>query len=260
MDIKIIVAAHRRCEMPPDGVYLPVQVGKALRPAPVPGWQGDDEGENISAKNPYYSELTAVYWAWKNLKADYVGLAHYRRHFSSPVPSGGGKWGGVLSGAQAEELCGEHDIVLPRRRRLYIETVYSHYDHTFFGEQFDRVREIIGRRCPGYLEAFDRHMRSRSEHLFNMFIMKRELFDRYCGWLFPILGELESCYDLESMDAFQARLVGRVSERLLDVWIDKNGYGYKEIGYVYFGGGNMHRKVWGFLMAALFHRRYRRSF
>ena len=141
-----------------------------------------------------------------------------------------------------------------------IETVYSHYDHTFFGEQFDRTRGIISRRCPEYLDAFDKKMKSRSEHLFNMFIMKKMLFDQYCEWMFPILEELEASYDLKSMEPFQARLIGRVSERLLDVWINKNQLKYKEVGYIYFGKNNMHKKIWGFLMAAIFHKRYKQSF
>lgn len=88
-------------------------------------------------------------------------------------------------------------------------------------------------------------MKSRSEHLFNMFIMKKMLFDQYCEWMFPILEELEASYDLKSMEPFQARLIGRVSERLLDVWINKNQLKYKEIGYIYFGKSNMHKKDLG---------------
>lgn len=171
-----------------------------------------------------------------------------------------GGWNSVLTGKQAEILCRKHDIILPKKRNLYIETVYSHYDHTFFGEQFDRTRGIISRRCPEYLDAFDKKMKSRSEHLFNMFIMKKMLFDQYCEWMFPILEELEASYDLKSMEPFQARLIGRVSERLLDVWINKNQLKYKEIGYIYFGKSNMHKKIWGFLMAAIFHKRYKQSF
>ena len=114
-----------------------------------------------------------------------------------------------------------------------MKTVYSHYDHYFWGEQFDRTRGIISRRCPEYLDAFDKKMKSRSEHLFNMFIMKKMLFDQYCEWMFPILEELEASYDLKSMEPFQARLIGRVSERLLDVWINKNQLKYKEVGYIY---------------------------
>ena len=82
MDIKILVASHKKAEMPEDSMYLPVHVGRALYPDREFGYQSDAEGDNISIKNPYYCELTALYWAWKNLKADYVGLAHYRRHFS----------------------------------------------------------------------------------------------------------------------------------------------------------------------------------
>lgn len=259
MDIKILVASHKETEMSQDSMYLPIHVGKILHPEKDFGYQSDADGDNISAKNPYYCELTAVYWAWKNLTVDYVGLAHYRRHFSfKSVHSGG--WRALLTKEQAEELCTEYDIVLPKRRKLYIETVYSHYDHTFYGEQFDRTREIIARRCPEYLEAFDKKMKSRSEHLFNMFIMRKNLFDQYCTWLFPILEDLEKYYDLENMDPFQARLIGRVAERLLDVWISRNHLPYKEIGYIYFGKSNMHKKIWGFLMAAIFHKRYKQSF
>lgn len=259
MNIKVLVASHKEVEMPTDSMYLPIHVGKALHPDKEFGYQSDAEGNNISAKNPYYCELTAMYWAWKNLQVDYVGLAHYRRHFSFKSVHHGG-WRNVLTQTQAEELCKNCDIVLPKRRNLYIETVYSHYDHTFYGEQFDRTREIMGKRCPEYLDAFNQKMKSRHEHLFNMFIMKKELFNQYCEWLFPILEELESYYDLKNMDPFQARLIGRIAERLLDVWINKNQLQYKEIGYIYFGKSNMHKKIWGFLMAAIFHKRYKQSF
>lgn len=130
MDIKILVASHKKAEMPEDSMYLPVHVGRALYPDKEFGYQSDAEGDNISIKNPYYCELTALYWAWKNLKADYVGLAHYRRHFSLKTVHRGG-WNSVLTGKQAEILCRKHDIILPKKRNLYIETVYSHYDHTF---------------------------------------------------------------------------------------------------------------------------------
>ena len=43
----------------------------------------DDEGENISEKNDKYCELTAQFWAWKNIHdADYYGFWHYRRFMS----------------------------------------------------------------------------------------------------------------------------------------------------------------------------------
>ena len=43
---------------------------------------GDNVGDNISEKRLKYGELTVQYWAWKNQKADYYGLCHYRRYLS----------------------------------------------------------------------------------------------------------------------------------------------------------------------------------
>lgn len=83
MKIQILVAAHKKFPMPTAAGYLPVLVGaKKNYKADIP-YQRDDEGDNISEKNPNYNELTAIYWAWKNLKdVDAVGLVHYRRLFS----------------------------------------------------------------------------------------------------------------------------------------------------------------------------------
>ena len=82
MKIKILVAAHKKFPMPEVEGYLPVLVGAKKNYKPDIPYQRDDEGENISEKNPNYNELTAIYWAWKNLKdVDAVGLVHYRRLF-----------------------------------------------------------------------------------------------------------------------------------------------------------------------------------
>ncbi len=258
MNIKILIAAHKQCEMPNDNLYLPIHVGKALNPQKDFGYQSDNTGSNISMKNPYYCELTAIYWGWKNLNVDYIGLAHYRRHFS--LRKKGKDWDSILTSAEAESLCKQYDLILPKKRKLYIETVYSHYDHTFDGKQFDNTRKIIATKCPEYLESFDKLMKSRSQHLFNMFIMKKELFNKYCEWLFPILEELETYYDLKNMDPFQARLIGRVSERLLNVWVMKNNLKYKEINYIYFGKSNYAKKILGFIMAKFFGKKYKQSF
>lgn len=76
---------HKPYRTPDDPAYLPLHVGAALHPDVLPGIQGDDEGDNISRLNASYSELTALYWMWKNCDADYKGLVHYRRLFASPV-------------------------------------------------------------------------------------------------------------------------------------------------------------------------------
>ena len=77
--VKIIVATHKKYEMPKDDIYIPLHVGAEGKEDI--GFIKDNTGDNISEKNPYFCELTGLYWAWKNLNADYIGLVHYRRHF-----------------------------------------------------------------------------------------------------------------------------------------------------------------------------------
>ncbi len=256
MDIKIIIAAHKPYWMPPDHIYFPIHVGKTGKKDI--GFPGDDTGDNISQKNPNYCELTGLYWAWKNLDADYIGLAHYRRHFS--LKKGKDKKASVLTREQLEPILTTTDVILPKRRDYYIETIYSHYAHTHDGTHLDKTKAIISERFPDYLESFDRVMKSRGGHRFNMLIMKRELLNEYCAWLFEILFELEKQIDTSGMTAFDARLFGRVSECLLDVWIYKNHVPYKEINYIYMEPIKWVKKIGCFLGAKFMGRKYSTSF
>ena len=81
MDIKVIVATHKQYRMPSDNCYMPLHVGKQGKVDL--GYLGDDSGDSISEKNGHYCELTGLYWAWKNLKSDYIGLVHYRRYLAN---------------------------------------------------------------------------------------------------------------------------------------------------------------------------------
>lgn len=257
MNIKILIAAHKKSDFPADDVYLPVQVGKELHPDIDLGIQPDNVGDNISAKNPYYSELTAIFWAWKNLDADYVGLVHYRRYMG--IRKGKDVLSCVLNNRETQELCAQNEIILPKKRRYYIETIWSHYKHTHDISHLEKTRKILAADSPDYLEAFDAVMHRTWAHMFNMFIMKKDLMNEYCAWLFPILFKLEQQVDLKGLSAFDARLFGRVSEFLLDVWILKNKLTYKEVPMLQIGDVNMPTKVKSFLMAKFFGRKYSQS-
>lgn len=255
--IKIITAAHKPYPIPDDPMYLPVQVGATGRDSI--GYQRDDEGENISYLNPYYCELTGLYWGWKNLDADYIGLAHYRRHFQAKK-KGETPFESVLTTEEAENLLKTTDIILPKKRHYYIETLGDHYAHTHYKKDLDKTRAIIARLYPQYLTAFDRHLKARSGHMFNMFIMKKELVDSYCSFLFPVLKELQKQVDYITYDDFQARLFGRISELLLDVWIETNHLAYKEVPMISMEPVPWLKKGTAFLRAKFFGRKYEGSF
>ena len=144
-DIKIIVATHKKYQMPTEEIYIPIHVGaegkEKLEYVP------DNTGENISVKNPYYCELTGLFWAWKNLDAEYIGLVHYRRYFTQkPITltkSEQEKFKIVLNQKEVEDILNTTDIILPKKRRYFIETLYSHYKHTLHVETLEETRKIV---------------------------------------------------------------------------------------------------------------------
>ena len=230
-DIKIIVAAHKKYQMPKDEMYVPVQVG-AEGKEKIEKYKQDNIGKNISNKNPYFCELTGLYWAWKNLNADYIGLVHYRRHFTKNVKIPNEekeRFEIVLTKEQANNILNNCDVILPKKRKYYIENIYDHYKHTLYVEPLDITRDIIKEKYPEYLNEFDKLHKRTSAHMFNMFIMKKDILNDYCNWLFDILYELEKRVDNTKYDAFHGRFYGRVSELLLDVWINKNNIKYEEV-------------------------------
>ena len=86
-DIKIFVS-HRidlNSVTIDNPLYIPVRCGATFderTEEEIGGMLGDDTGDNISEKRDSFCELTVQYWAWKNVKADYYGLCHYRRYLS----------------------------------------------------------------------------------------------------------------------------------------------------------------------------------
>ena len=248
MEIKarIVVATHKEFPMPKDDIlYLPVLVGAEKNYKNYMSYQRDDQGENISCKNPNYNELTAMYWAWKNLKSiDAIGLVHYRRYFSIGHKR---SLAGVLSQAQLEHLLKNADVVVPKRRKYYIETNYSHYIHAHHREPLDKTREIIKDYYPSYLKDFDLIMSRRSAHMFNMCVMKKCIFNSYCEWLFDILRRLEKEISISGYSAQESRVYGYVSELLMDVWISNRHVNYVEVPWIQLGKRHLFKKTINFL-------------
>ncbi len=263
-DIKIAVATHKPYRMPSDPVYLPIQVGAALHPDLDFGFQKDDEGDNISNRNPFYCELTALWWLWKNCDARYKGLVHYRRHFRTldrSMSCSSDRFQRIATAGDYKALIKTGaEIVLPKKRNYYIETVYSHYDHTFDGRQFDIAHNVLVHRCPEFVPAWDKLMAGRRAYLYNMFVMRSDLVDKYCTWLFPLLADLENMIDSSSMDAFQARWIGRVAERFLNVWVETKGLNVAELATLSPEPVDWLSKGRGFLAAKFLGKKYERSF
>ncbi len=226
--ICILVATHKKYRMPSDKIYMPIQVGKAGKEQLDLSYIGDDTGDHISHLNADLSEMTALYWGWKNMHCDYIGLVHYRRHFRLRRKLG--TFRSILTGDEAKSLLRDSDIVLPRKRFYFFDTLYKHYEGYDFALDTDLplFRALIAETGSDYAEAFDRVMKRHSGHMCNMFIMKKELADAFCEWAFPILIRFDRRIDQNRY----SRIPSYVAEHMLDIWIERNRYSYVECGDV----------------------------
>lgn len=240
----MMTVTHKNASIPEMKGYYPMLVGPKKDELVFSTYFRDDQAENIAKKNANYSELTALYWAWKNLDADYIGLTHYRRYFMSAKNKQM-----IVSIEELSELFEQVDIILPKKRNYYIETTWSHYQHNHNIEDLLKTKSIITNKYPEYLLAFEAMMKRRKSHRFNMLIMKKDKFDAYCDWLFAILSELETQVDLSSYDAYQTRIYGFISERLLDVWLTQKQYSYRELPFKFTEKQNWLKKGTHFVKA-----------
>ena len=219
MKFSIFVATHKKFEFPLPDNYIPILVGSYKSDLSI--YQRDDDGEfQISYKNKNYCELTGLYWIWKNIRTDYVGLCHYRRYFIN-------RKNALVDERDIKMDLSRYDIILPKKY-YYLQNNYSNYKKRHHIKDLDLCRDIIEEICPEYIRSFDRVMGRNFLYLYNMFICKKELIDEYCNWLFSIFDVLETKIDLENYDDYQSRVYGFLSERLFNVWIDHKQLKIKE--------------------------------
>ncbi|RRG17684.1 DUF4422 domain-containing protein [Weissella viridescens] len=224
--MKIIVAAHKPYEMPDDPIYQPVYVGSALKTDRPAGYIGDDTGKNMSEMNPYYNELTAMYWAKYNLQdEDIIGLAHYRRYLGSKASH---ELKDVLTESQIREGLAAHDVLLPKCRNYYIENQRDHYLNAHLNEPYFVLEQVIREDYPEFEPAFQALEKSTKIHLYNMSIMPQALFQDYTDFVFGVLAKVQAKIPYDRYEGQDARVFGFLSERLMDVWIETRQHSYRE--------------------------------
>lgn len=191
---------------------IPIQVGASLTEQRICGIC-DNTGDHISEKNRQYCELTALYWIWKNDHSDYIGLGHYRRHFE-------------LDENQLKKLaCSDIDVVLtiPIMDIPSVEAIYRR-DH--ISGDWDVMLEAIRKLAPDYMEAVREMQSGNFYYAYNMFIMRREILEAYCEWLFPLLFYCEE-HCSEKEDPYQNRYIGFLAEHLMSAYFLHHEKDYK---------------------------------
>ncbi len=221
---------------------------------------GDNTGENISVKNKYYSELTGIYWIFKNQRSKIVGTSHYRRFFTAKgepleyklkrllyylAGMNTGRHGliytsdykfwknRILTCEEATSLLNDFDAIMPERRKLR-QTIEKHYVKYHDIADLQLLRKIITEIAPEYTGSFENTLQQKRLYANNMMVMKSPNFKALCSWLFMILFEFEKRVNLAEYKDYQQRIFGFISERLITTWVNHHNLRVKELQLIYF--------------------------
>lgn len=210
MSIKLFTITHKQFTPPTNKMYVPLHVGRAT--GEDFGFIGDDTGENISVKNPFYCELTGMYWIWKNIhNTDYVGICHYRRYLINEK-------GSLFTENELSELLNRYDMITTKLLTLP-GSYYDGFSENHHIRDLMATGEVIKEKYPEYYQTFKRLIHGPNTYFGNIFITSKQTYDRYCEWLFDILFEVEKRTDFTGYTGYQKRLFGFLSEFLQTVWI-----------------------------------------
>ena len=273
--IKILIVTHKPVKLLKGDIFCTVHAGRAIATKRTKDGKinkndykwllentvGDDTGENISAKNRYYSECSVLYWAWKNYEKidnpDHIGLMHYRRHFIFNEEyyqnKKKTKWEKALGYIKEPFITDKYTEKIGLKESV-IKNIYKNYDlivskdsnlnlihgrnlredykNTIPGvkvKDFDLMIEIIKEKYPEYTEVIKKNINGYKKSMYQMFVMKRELFFEYCNFLFDILFELEKRINFEKYTINGKRSLGYLAELILTIYVWKKEEENKKI-------------------------------
>ncbi len=209
MSTIIFTMTHKAFEPPRDPMFVPLHVGRAL--GRDLGYIGDHTGDSISQWNPYFSELTGMYWVWKNFHTDgNVGLCHYRRFLIHEN-------GNVITQEEYDRLLTKYDLITTKQVVLN-HAYYDAYAVNHHIKDLIETGNVIREFYPEYHEDFERIVHNNRTYFGNMIVCSKELFDAYSKWLFGILLRVKERVDVEHYDNYRKRVFGFISEILLLVY------------------------------------------
>jgi hypothetical protein len=198
------------------------------------GFACDNTGDNISDKNSHWSELTVLYWGWKNIKnVEYLGLNHYRRYFNADI-----------NVHNIDNLMGGVDIAVAKstsqlsrqERPDNLAHMTSQEDYYIFADTFLEIH-------PEYKDGFMRYFyHSRVSYPFTMFIAKKEVYDNFCEFMFPVFFALEKRLK-EHGYSRQKRTMGYFGEYSLGLFVTCFNLKVKRVPVLFYDAPHNHSKA-----------------
>ena len=285
-DIKIFVS-HRidmEAETIDNPLYVNVRCGAVYDKRENIDMLGDDTGDNISEKRNMYNELTVQYWAWKNVEADYYGLCHYRRHFSFAEKKSSERTNeqvllykeeylnkhtvekyGINDANLIYNLVSEYDCIVQEGsdvRKLLVKPGYvikNLFDYWKYiddevgyikYEVIEKVLDYIKFKYPNIHHYAIKYLQDYKYIGFNCFIMKKNIFNEYCSYLFDILNYVQEIIDesnefeLYSKKRMQTyALIGEIFIGIFSYYLENNGSKVKHLPLIFFQNSKKQKAI-----------------
>lgn len=225
--VKLMIATHKEFILPSDPVYQPLWLGDSN--ANEWNYIEDKQEPSISYLNHKINECTGLYWMWKHLNYDFIGLVHYRRYFLKDEKA---DFDNVLDEGRIKEILSDFDIITAPMQFTPL-SVLNQLKITVEEDAFETgywlVKNKLIEKHSEYIEAFETVMRGHSLFPCNMFITHKDIFNRYCKWLFSIIIDAAKEIDVSDFADYSKRIIGFFAERLLTVWLLKQQLCIKEM-------------------------------
>lgn len=188
-----------------NGWIEPIAIGDLARTARHMPLRDDIGAASIAHLHPYFSELTAHYWVWKNIeKVPFVGFCHYKRYFNfieNPqihqpqllVPNSEQMFQHLGQDSQKSAALNQMMLtdVIASRSYCLPETIEqqfcSNHQTQVWIEFVKTVKDVSPAWLSNYLPWFGV---SREFRFYPIFITRWEVFDEFCHLLFSVLFEL----------------------------------------------------------------------
>lgn len=177
------------------------------------------EGDNIDYLNPWYCEMTGLYYLWKHETDEIVGLEHYRRYFGNKDLS-------LLNEKQILDILSNYDIIvdnvsMPNQN-------YSGWNVNVIRGRIDDIKmalTIVKTFYPQYYDSIFSYLHEHDVIEGNMFIGRKEIMNEYFNFIFNLLNIW-----FQGMKHFnipiKPRICGFITEYFFGGWIK-----YKKLNF-----------------------------
>jgi len=161
------------------------------------------EGDNIDFLNPWYCELTGLYYLWKHCDDDIVGLEHYRRYFVNNRNK-------LLSEGEINDILKDNDVIVCEIDLRNI--ALKQFEESEGRPNKVNLFSIMANSPTELVSVIKQRLFTNKLISNNIFICKKEIIAEYCEYFFNAIKDI-------TLNDENKRIIGFLSEYIFGAWL-----------------------------------------